>query len=92
MSLTWEPQWERVKVSYAGMTIETCRDRVTGLLLCPICSDIDKICPEGKVISVVSEEMSVFFTPEDLIHHLRTHSGTWYSKRIKPITREGEGR
>jgi len=89
LSLTWEPQWERVKVSYAGMTVVTCRDRVTGLLLCPICSDIDRICPEGKVISVLSEDMVVFYTVEDLLHHLRSHGSKLFSKRIRP-PKEGE--
>ncbi len=91
MSLTWEPRWVRVKISYAGMTVETCKDKVTGLLLCPICVDIDKVCPEGKEISVLSEDMAVFYTVEDLLHHLRAHTLKYFSRRIKPA-KIGEGR
>ncbi len=83
MSLTWEPRWIRVKVKFADIEVETCKDTVTNLLLCPLCNDINRICPEGKESNIIEEGMITFYTAEDLINHLRTHGSEYFKRRIK---------
>ena len=82
MSLTWEPKWVRVKVSFAGVEIETCKDIVTNLILCPLCSDINRVCPEGRETNIIEEGMVTFFTVEDLINHIRTHGDDRFKRKI----------
>ncbi len=76
MSLTWEPRWEPIIIEYAGMRIRTCRDRITGMIACPICInaastclDLEKEVPRHKK----SIELNFFFTERDLIIHLKNH-------------------
>ncbi|HDN75909.1 MAG TPA: hypothetical protein ENG05_02135 [Acidilobales archaeon] len=83
MTFFWEPRWVRKKIIYEGIEIYTCQDMVTKMYICPICSDIDKVCPEGRTSSIVSEDMVTFFTIEDLINHLRTHGLDIEAKKIK---------
>ncbi len=83
MSLSWEPRWVRVKLEYAGIRIETCKDLVTGMILCPICADIERICPEGKETNITEVGTPTFFTVIDLINHMRTHGTEHYDHRIK---------
>ena len=82
MTLFWEPKWVRVKVKYEGIEVITCQDRTTKAYLCPLCTDISKVCPEGRETNVVSEDMVIFFTVEDLINHLRTHGLKLQDKKI----------
>ena len=72
----WIPRWVRVKISLRNNEIiETCRDETTGLIICPICSDIEKICPsDKKVSSVIPEKTIYFFSEEDLVSHIYAHS------------------
>ncbi|MCD6085249.1 MAG: hypothetical protein J7J20_06910 [Desulfurococcales archaeon] len=74
MSLFWEPRWVRVKVSYEGVTIITCQDLVSKLYICPLCTDIDRICPEGRETNILVDDIVAFFSVGDLISHLRTHA------------------
>ncbi len=72
----WEPKWIRKKIKISeGVEIETCVDIVTGLILCPICSDIDKICPSSTEPSTVQppSNTTYLFSPIDLLHHLKAH-------------------
>ncbi len=82
VALFWEPKWVRKKIYYEGIEIVTCQDKVTKSYLCPICVDIDEVCPEGKETNVLDENMLTFFTLEDLIRHMRTHA---IHKKIKRI-------
>lgn len=77
MSLTWEPRWEPVVIEYAGIRIRTCRDRITGMIACPICInalatclDLGKGIPKNKGMN----ELIFFFTKRDLIFHLKNHN------------------
>ncbi len=89
MTLSWEPRWVRVKLSYGGIEITTCKDLSTGLLLCPLCVDIDKVCPEGEETNVAIEDEATFFTVEDLINHMKTHGSQKFQKRIKSAKEHG---
>ncbi|MEM2376488.1 MAG: hypothetical protein QXZ10_02635 [Sulfolobales archaeon] len=73
MSLFWEPRWVRKRYLVDGVDIVTCEDEVSGLILCPICEKIDEYCPENKSTSRVRENLNTFFTPRDLIYHLKSH-------------------
>ena len=76
MSLTWEPRWEPIVVEYAGMRIRTCRDRITGMIACPICVNAASTCLNiGKdTISYKGKiDLNFFFTERDLIIHLKNH-------------------
>ncbi|MGC9147963.1 MAG: hypothetical protein ACP5GI_00745 [Sulfolobales archaeon] len=72
----WRPKWIRVKITLRpGEIIETCKDESTGLFICPICSDINIICPSDKKSSSVTPEKTVyFFSEEDLRNHIYAHS------------------
>ncbi len=86
MALFWEPVWVRKKVSFKGIEVETCVDETTGILLCPLCHDIDKICPPEKKGGVVSDNMVTFFSVEDLIRHLSSHGDIELEKaRVRPL-------
>ncbi|RLG80455.1 MAG: hypothetical protein DRO09_03135 [Thermoprotei archaeon] len=82
MSLFWEPRWVRKRIVHEGMEIVTCQDEVNKLYLCPLCIDIDKVCPEGRATNFISEDMVTFFTISDLVNHMRTHGSPRYEKRI----------
>ena len=92
MAFRWTPQWSRKKFRYEGMEIETCIDITTGLILCPICVDIDNICPKGRKSLQISPEKAIyFFTVQDLIEHMKAHTTSpWEKKRIPIITEEEE--
>lgn len=80
----WEPRWVRREVRSHGISVVTCYDVTTSLLLCPFCStvSIDELCPEGREGSIPVADAPLFTSPEDLINHLRTH---WHAKRYKRI-------
>ena len=68
MALQWEPQWEDVVLEYAGVRLKVKRDRVTGLLKCPLCGD---------------EKPSFFFTVKDLVSHIVMHAQRdWRKERV----------
>ena len=92
MSLFWEPRWVRVKVGYKGVTIVTCQDMVSKLYVCPLCSDIERLCPEGRETNIIADDIMTFFSVEDLINHLRTHTYPQLLKRklISLKTEESE--
>lgn len=80
----WEPRWVRKRFESHGITIVTCYDIVTSLIVCPICSSVsvDELCPENRDSSIVVTDAAFFITIEDLINHMRTH---WHTKRYKKI-------
>ncbi len=68
MALQWEPQWEDVVLEYAGIRLKVKRDKVTGLIKCPLCSD---------------DKPSYFFTLKDLLQHLVMHAQRdWKTERV----------
>ncbi len=73
MSLFWESRWVRKEFLVDGIDVITCEDEVTGLILCPICENIDEYCPENKLTSKVKENLVTFFSPRDLIYHMKSH-------------------
>ncbi|ADV65015.1 hypothetical protein [Desulfurococcus mucosus] len=85
MAYTWEPKWEPFKVSVAGMVFTTCRDRVTGLIACPICIHAVSKCLGGSQPPSYQYENSFFFTVDDLISHLKTYHLRGWHRRIEKI-------
>jgi len=81
-ALFWEPRWVRKKVYYEGIEVVTCQDLITKSYLCPICVNIDEVCPEGKETNMLNERMITFFSVEDLIRHMRSHATHKKAKRI----------
>lgn len=87
----WEPRWVRKEFRSHGITVVTCYDNTTSLILCPICSTIsvEELCPEGREGNIPVADAPLFASVEDLINHMRTH---WHGKRYKrvrvPTTRE----
>lgn len=73
MSLFWEPHWVRRKYLVDGIEIITCEDEVSGLILCPLCENVDEYCPEGKSTSKIKENVTTFFSPRDLVYHMKSH-------------------
>ena len=77
MTYQWEPQWVDKLVEYAGVRLMVKRDKVTGLLKCPICGD---------------DKPSYFFTPKDLILHIIMHAQRdWKSERVVVAVEVEEG-
>ena len=60
MSLQWEPQWEEIIVKYKGVRLKALRDKVTGILACPICGTGDRA--------------TYLFTAKDLVYHILAHA------------------
>ena len=76
MSYYWETQWIRKKIPIEdGVEIETCVDLTSGLIICPLCADISKLCPSyDKPINVSPpENAAYFFNVIDLIKHMKAH-------------------
>ncbi len=68
----WNPEWERTVIRSGSREIVLCRDRVSGMYVCPRCSDPDKLCPEGqRVRGYIPENTTYLLTEEDVISHLR---------------------
>lgn len=88
MAYTWEPRWEKYLVEVDGIRFYTCRDRITGMIACPICINAYSKCLGGEEDPKYHVENSFFFREEDLIKHIRDYHGgrergVRYYKRIK---------
>lgn len=90
MSLFWEPKWVRVKLTVDDFIIETCVDKTTNLIACPLCVDIDLLCPEEGASTTTEVKGSLFFTAVDLVNHMRTHAFKISDKKIKVSEEEEE--
>lgn len=82
MATGWEPKWIRRKFKMGeGVEVETCQDIITGLIVCPLCIDIAKLCPSTSeaVVSALNSSATLFFTASDLFHHMKAHvkAGDW---------------
>ncbi|WP_440059542.1 hypothetical protein ACSU1N_07085 [Thermogladius sp. 4427co] len=71
MSYTWEPRWEKFKVESNGIVFWTCRDRITGMIACPICVNAYETCINAR--GGGKGEVIFFYRVEDLIYHLRDY-------------------
>ena len=94
LSYYWEPRWIRKSIPIAnGITIETCLDLTTNLLICPLCVDIDKLCPykdrESNVVPPANA--SYFFSEEDLIRHIYAHKDASWRYTVVYTEEEEEG-
>ncbi|MEM1650039.1 MAG: hypothetical protein QXX47_04110 [Sulfolobales archaeon] len=78
-------------MSIEGRTIETCRDTTTGLIICPICTDISRICPSDREYGSITPDKAVyFFTEDDLRNHIEAHSRSSEWGKITTFTEESE--
>lgn len=82
MAVGWEPRWVRKRLKMGeGIEVETCLDVVSGLILCPLCVDISRLCPSytEPVAEPLAGEAMLFFAASDLFHHMRAHAraGEW---------------
>ncbi|ADI32197.1 hypothetical protein Shell_1094 [Staphylothermus hellenicus DSM 12710] len=83
MAYTWEPKWEKYRVEVDGIILYTCRDKITGMIACPICIhaastclDLEKRRPRNYPV-----ENSFFFSPYDLIIHIREYHARGLNKK-----------
>ncbi len=87
MALTWEPRWEPIEIEYAGIKIRTCRDKITGMIACPICINAARECLGygDKAPRYKDVEYSFFFTERDLIIHIKNHFEKQWAKERKEV-------
>ncbi|MCX8184385.1 MAG: hypothetical protein RMI56_05870 [Sulfolobales archaeon] len=80
----WEPKWVRKELKSHGISITTCYDITTSLIICPICSAvrIEELCPENREGNLPIADIPLFASIDDLIYHMRTH---WHTKRYKKM-------
>lgn len=90
MAYTWEPRWEIFEVEYEGMRFRTCRDRVTGLIACPICVHAASKCLGEKLPEGYRTENSFFLTTKDLVEHIKSYHVYDMKKRLKKLEEEKE--
>ncbi len=85
LSYHWEPRWVRRKFEIDGITIETCVDLATGMIVCPACVDVDSLCPhEDKPTSVIPRgSPSFFFSVTDLLRHMRAHRESAWRRKVE---------
>jgi hypothetical protein len=84
MSYTWEPKWVKKKIKVSeGIEIETCYDISTGLMLCPLCVNISRMCPSTtEPTNFIPENVPYFFSPEDIVYHMKTHTKIIEGKKL----------
>ncbi|ADM26947.1 conserved hypothetical protein [Ignisphaera aggregans DSM 17230] len=93
MSYGWEAKWIKKKFKVVGgLEVETCQDLSTGLILCPLCTDISKICPSPTEPSSTPVSKGVyFFSIEDLYRHMIAHTrASEWGKYVTVGEEEGE--
>lgn len=88
MAYTWEPKWEPFIARSSGIEIKTCRDRITGIIACPICIHAASTCLGEKKPMSYNYENSYFYTVDDLINHLKNYHLGGLKKRLEKIARE----
>jgi len=82
MAYTWEPRWEPYRVSVYGIMINTCRDKITKMIACPICIHAASKCLElTNKQPDYPEKLIFFFTEEDLITHIREVHGLGFLRK-----------
>lgn len=86
MAYTWEPKWESYIVKADGIELKTCRDRITGLIACPICIHAASTCYGDQKPSKYEYENSFFYTVEDLINHIKNYHLGRLKEGIKKLS------
>lgn len=86
MAYTWEPKWEVFEVEHEGVKFKTCRDKITGLIACPICIHAASSCLGEKPPQHYEYEHSYFYTVEDLIEHLIGYHMRDLKKKLKKVS------
>ncbi len=85
MAYTWEPKWELIEVDVDGMKIKTCRDRITGLIACPICIHAASKCMDEPAPANYEYENVFFYSVDDLINHLLYYHARGLKKKFEKI-------
>lgn len=86
MAYTWEPKWEPFEVDYEGIRFRTCKDRITGLIACPVCLHAASKCLEEAPPKSYKYENSFFYSIEDLIVHMKNYHLGELRKRLEKLT------
>jgi len=86
LAYTWEPRWEKIRIEAHGITVNTCRDRITGMISCPICIHALSKCIDPSIKPTYKTTNIFFFTPEDLLNHIREYHAKRSLRKI--ISRE----
>jgi len=81
MAYTWEPKWEVFEVEVEGIRFRTCRDKITGLIACPICIHAASKCLGEKTPLNYTYENAYFYTVEDLLKHIKGYHLEGLKKR-----------
>jgi hypothetical protein len=94
LAYTWEPKWEAVRLESNGIILNTCREKVTGLIACPICLNASFTClGKSATHAEMKGEVSLFFSIDDLIEHIKNfHTRGLASKLEELRKRMGETR
>lgn len=77
MAIGWEPKWIRRKFKMGeGIEIESCVDITTGLIVCPMCVDVSKLCPSysDPTPGVIAPNALLFFNADDMFFHMKVHA------------------
>lgn len=82
---SWEVKWELYEVDYHGVVFKTCRDKITGLIACPICIHAASKCMGDRVPGSYTYENSFFYSLEDLILHIKNYHVGELKKRLEKI-------
>ena len=85
LAYTWEPKWELFEVSHEGLEFKTCRDRITGLIACPICIHAASKCLGEKAPSNYKYENSFFYSIDDLVEHLKGYHLGELGKKLEKL-------
>ena len=85
MAYTWEPKWELFIVEIDGIRFRTCRDRITGLIACPVCIHAASKCMNEPSPLNYQYENSFFYTVEDLIIHMKNYHIGEYRKKLEEL-------
>lgn len=70
-----------------GISIRTCRDKITKLIACPICLNAAIYCLDEENSERYEPRLIFFYTPEDLMSHIRDYH-VYRAIRKKFIDRE----
>ncbi|WP_448578045.1 hypothetical protein [Thermosphaera sp.] len=94
LAYTWEPKWEAIRLESNGIILTTCRDKVTGLIACPICLNANSTClGKSATHTEIKSEISLFFSIDDLIEHIKNFHSRGLSSKLEEIRkRMGEAR
>jgi hypothetical protein len=88
MAYVWEPKWELFEVKADGIVFRTCRDRITGMIACPICIHAASKCMGEPAPSNYPYENTFFYSVEDLIQHLKNYHARGLKKKLEALQKK----